>query len=263
MHRRTAGSQRPLDPIRMIALDAHGVHLEETKFLCVRNRETKSRRRAAGGTREPESGLEGVGIRRPSRRSREEAPFVHSPFGQPVDPSSWCLAVHRDANTLSRSGIKSRNAMQFFPVSSSLAELAFMATGQPVHFVDPLSPARLFPCNGADRQAIWACACDRVAGGDRRASAVPCRTVSVRDQLKWCADPRGTNGVALGGERPEGPEPCEQDGQGHRAPSRVKDTAPFAATPTVLNVSGEPFCQLTLPGLRGTWPSRDWANTRS
>ena len=85
MHRRPAGSQRPVVSIRSVRFDAHGACLGETRSCGGRG--TKSRPRGRGGNSET-GGWNGGGIRL-GQAARRAGPGTLCPLavGQSIDPS--------------------------------------------------------------------------------------------------------------------------------------------------------------------------------
>lgn len=262
MHRRAAGSQRPVRAIRAVKFEQHGSHLERTKLVWRRGSEVSSRPRGRRG----ELGNRRVGWKggfaRLSREARRWAPFVHSPSASRSVRRRHLALCRRHAHSVTDPNLVKKCGANLSSLSSWLrVSLQGRSTAHPLR--GSISPASVFPCIGTGRVTIWACVVRpgslQATAELRRCRAGPCGKL-VGEVRAWAPKRRPWEGLRRSGK---GPARSRGLKRGVSHPFAMPNgTAPFAATPTVLNLVGEPFSLRALASLRGTRASWQWLNPK-
>ena len=146
MHRRAAGSQRPLDSIRSVRFDAHEAHVEGTRLLKEGGSEVTAATAPLGGTWGTVEWVEG-GIRRP-HALRGPGTLVHSPRASRSFDSSPAAgpqpAMPHPATD--RRLVKKCNAILYSFHSRHRVSLHGRRAAAPHR--GSISPASVFPCSG-------------------------------------------------------------------------------------------------------------------
>ena len=181
------------------------------------------------------------GFARRSRDARAGAPFVHSPSAsRSVRRRHLALCRRRAHSATDPKLVKKRNANLSSLTLWRRISLHDHGTATPLR--GSTRPSGVFPCIGTGRMAIWTCVMRpgslRATAELRRCRAGPCRKAG------WRGAPDGARSANPGKGRAEPRRSARSDGlrRGVSHPIAVANgTAPFAATPTVLNWLGTLF----------------------
>lgn len=188
------------------------------------------------------------GFARLSREARRWAPFVHSPSASRSVRRRHLALCRRHAHSVTDPNLVKKCGANLSSLSSWLrVSLQGRGTAHPLH--GSISPASVFPCIGTGRVTIWACVVRpgslQATAELRRCRAGPCGKL-VEAVRAWAPRRRPWEGLRRSGEGPARSRGLKR-GVSHPF-AMPHGTAPFAATPTVLNLVGNPF-------LYALWPA--------